>query len=66
MFGVGSAIIMTPALVYFLEVDQHTAQGKSVTEWGYFSPSRNLIKSSRLTPRVLREFLIINSGMGSI
>jgi uncharacterized membrane protein YfcA len=30
MFGVGGAIIMIPALVYFLEVDQHTAQGTSV------------------------------------
>jgi uncharacterized membrane protein YfcA len=30
MFGVGGAIIMIPALVYFLGVDQHTAQGTSV------------------------------------
>ena len=30
MFGVGGAIIMVPALVYFLGVDQHTAQGTSV------------------------------------
>ena len=30
MFGVGGAIVMIPALVYFLGVDQHTAQGTSV------------------------------------
>ena len=30
MFGVGGAIVMVPALVYFLGVDQHTAQGTSV------------------------------------
>lgn len=30
LFGVGGAIIMIPALVYFLGVDQHTAQGTSV------------------------------------
>ncbi len=30
MFGVGGAIIMIPAMVYFLGVDQHTAQGTSV------------------------------------
>jgi uncharacterized membrane protein YfcA len=30
MFGVGGAIIMIPALVYFLGVDQHTAQGTSI------------------------------------
>lgn len=30
MFGVGGAIIMIPALVYFLGVDQHTAQGTSL------------------------------------
>jgi hypothetical protein len=30
MFGVGGAIIMIPALVYVLGVDQHTAQGTSV------------------------------------
>lgn len=30
MFGVGGAVIMIPALVYFLGVDQHTAQGTSV------------------------------------
>ena len=30
MFGVGGAIIMIPALVYFLGGDQHTAQGTSV------------------------------------
>jgi uncharacterized membrane protein YfcA len=30
MFGIGGAIIMIPALVYFLGVDQHTAQGTSV------------------------------------
>jgi len=30
MFGVGGAIIMIPALVYFLSVDQHTAQGTSL------------------------------------
>ncbi|TRZ69855.1 MAG: sulfite exporter TauE/SafE family protein [Bacteroidetes bacterium] len=30
MFGVGGAIIMVPALVYFLGVDQHTAQGTSI------------------------------------
>ncbi len=30
MFGVGGAVIMIPALVYFLSVDQHTAQGTSL------------------------------------
>jgi len=30
LFGVGGAIIMVPALVYFLGVDQHMAQGTSV------------------------------------
>jgi uncharacterized membrane protein YfcA len=30
LFGVGGAIIMIPALVYFLGVDQQTAQGTSV------------------------------------
>jgi len=30
MFGVGGAIIMIPAMVYFLSVDQHTAQGTSL------------------------------------
>jgi uncharacterized protein len=30
MFGLGGAVIMIPALVYFLGVDQHTAQGTSV------------------------------------
>jgi uncharacterized protein len=30
IFGVGGAIIMIPALVYFLGVDQHTAQGTSL------------------------------------
>ena len=30
MFGIGGAIIMIPALVYFLGVDQHTAQGTSL------------------------------------
>ena len=30
MFGVGGAIVMIPALVYFLTVDQHTAQGTSL------------------------------------
>jgi hypothetical protein len=30
MFGIGGAIIMIPALVYFLGVDQHTAQGTSI------------------------------------
>lgn len=30
MFGVAGAIIMIPALVYFLGVDQHTAQGTSL------------------------------------
>jgi len=30
MFGVGGAIVMIPALVYFLGVDQHTAQGTSL------------------------------------
>ncbi len=30
IFGVGGAIIMIPALVYFLSVDQHTAQGTSL------------------------------------
>jgi uncharacterized protein len=30
MFGVGGAIIMIPAMVYFLGVDQHTAQGTSL------------------------------------
>jgi uncharacterized protein len=29
-FGVGGAVIMIPALVYFLGVDQHTAQGTSL------------------------------------
>ena len=30
VFGVGGAVIMIPALVYFLNVDQHTAQGTSL------------------------------------
>ena len=30
IFGVGGAVIMIPALVYFLGVDQHTAQGTSL------------------------------------
>jgi uncharacterized protein len=30
VFGVGGAIVMIPALVYFLGVDQHTAQGTSL------------------------------------
>ena len=30
VFGVGGAIIMIPALVYFLGVDQHMAQGTSL------------------------------------
>jgi uncharacterized membrane protein YfcA len=30
MFGVGGAIIMIPALVYFLGADQHLAQGTSL------------------------------------
>jgi uncharacterized protein len=30
MFGVGGAMIMVPALVFFLGVDQHTAQGTSI------------------------------------
>ena len=30
IFGVGGAIIMIPALVFFLGVDQHTAQGTSL------------------------------------
>jgi uncharacterized protein len=30
IFGVGGAIIMIPALVYFLGVDQQTAQGTSL------------------------------------
>ena len=30
IFGVGGAIVMIPAMVYFLGVDQHTAQGKSL------------------------------------
>lgn len=30
IFGVGGAIIMIPALVYFLGVDQHMAQGTSL------------------------------------
>lgn len=30
IFGVGGAIVMIPALVYFLGVDQHTAQGTSL------------------------------------
>jgi uncharacterized protein len=30
IFGVGGAVIMIPALVYFLNVDQHTAQGTSL------------------------------------
>ena len=29
-FGVGGAVLMIPALVYFLGVDQHTAQGTSL------------------------------------
>ena len=30
VFGVGGAVIMIPALGYFLSVDQHTAQGTSL------------------------------------
>ena len=30
IFGIGGAIIMIPAMVYFLGVDQHTAQGTSL------------------------------------
>ena len=30
IFGVGGAVIMIPAMVYFLSVDQHTAQGTSL------------------------------------
>jgi uncharacterized membrane protein YfcA len=30
LFGVGGAIMMIPAMVYFLGVDQHTAQGTSL------------------------------------
>ena len=30
IFGVGGAIVMIPAMVYFLGVDQHTAQGTSL------------------------------------
>ena len=30
MFGVGGAVVMIPAMVYFLGVDQHTAQGTSL------------------------------------
>jgi uncharacterized membrane protein YfcA len=30
LFGVGGAVIMIPALVYFLSADQHTAQGTSL------------------------------------
>jgi uncharacterized protein len=30
LFGVGGAIVMIPAMVYFLGVDQHTAQGTSL------------------------------------
>ena len=30
IFGVGGAIIMIPAMVYFLGVDQHMAQGTSL------------------------------------
>jgi len=30
MFGVGGAVIMIPALVYFLSMEQHIAQGTSV------------------------------------
>jgi len=30
VFGVGGAIVMIPALVYFLGVDQHAAQGTSL------------------------------------
>jgi uncharacterized membrane protein YfcA len=30
IFGVGGAIIMIPALVYFLHADQHMAQGTSL------------------------------------
>ena len=30
IFGVGGAIIMIPAMVYFLGIDQHTAQGTSL------------------------------------
>ncbi|MCX6272585.1 MAG: sulfite exporter TauE/SafE family protein [Bacteroidetes bacterium] len=30
IFGVGGAVIMIPAMVYFLAMDQHTAQGTSL------------------------------------
>jgi uncharacterized protein len=30
MFGIGGAVIMIPAMVLLLKVDQHTAQGTSV------------------------------------
>lgn len=30
LFGIGGAVIMIPALVYFLGVDQHMAQGTSL------------------------------------
>jgi len=30
IFGVGGAVVMIPAMVYFLGVDQHTAQGTSL------------------------------------
>ncbi|MEI6883915.1 MAG: sulfite exporter TauE/SafE family protein [Bacteroidota bacterium] len=30
VFGVGGAVVMIPAMVYFLSVDQHTAQGTSL------------------------------------
>lgn len=30
IFGIGGAIIMIPAMVYFLGVDQHTAQGTNL------------------------------------
>jgi len=30
MFGIGGGVIMVPALVYFLSMDQHSAQGTSI------------------------------------
>ncbi|NOU45868.1 MAG: sulfite exporter TauE/SafE family protein [Bacteroidales bacterium] len=30
LMGIGGAIIMIPALVFFLQMDQHTAQGTSI------------------------------------
>jgi len=30
MFGIGGGVIMVPALVYFMSMDQHNAQGTSI------------------------------------